>query len=80
MRKMKREVSSIVVRVSQKCSALHCEEQEKKYTRNKNLKRKQKAYEAGDGSARSVSPAFWYDGHAVSLWGSPQGYSYRRTP
>ena len=38
MRKVKREVSSIVVRVSQKCSALHCEEQEKKYTRNKNLK------------------------------------------
>ena len=29
MRKVKREVSSIVVRVSQKCSALYCEEQEK---------------------------------------------------
>ena len=43
-----------VVRVSQKCSVLL----RKEHTRNKNRKRKQKSYEAGDRSARSVSPAF----------------------
>ena len=43
-----------VVRVPQKCSVLLRKEQ----ARNKNRKRKQKPYEAGDRSARSVSPAF----------------------
>ena len=43
-----------VVRVPQKCSVLLRKEQ----ARNKNRKRKQKSYEAGDRSARSVSPAF----------------------
>ena len=47
-----------VVRVPQKCSVLLRKEQ----ARNKNRKRKQEPYEAGDRSARSVSPAsFFYE-------------------